>query len=256
MFLRILQIGCGNIGGVIAKITLANAYGLHIVDKNQLNFSAPNHYRDILSVQNNDFDIILLAIKPQDFTKVINEIKALCGKQTNIVSIMAGISMQKLQETFPNAQGFARLMPNLGLESGYGITLVLDKTRHEKVDNFIKSVFASSGNIALPVQSDDEIARLTPFTGSGAALFLKLADILAKELAKESKIPASGAQKITLSVLGQSLDMAKTRTFDEAIKKIASKGGITQAMLDTVLIDIENSLSAGQKRANELEKSL
>lgn len=241
-------------GGVIAKIAITNMYDLYIVDTHPPKFSTSKYCRHVSEVTENNFDIILLAIKPQDFPQVANEVAALCNKYTNIISIMAGIPIKRLQKAFPDTQSFARLMPNLGLENCYGVTLVLDNTQNKPVSEFIQSIFASNGNTVIPVESESDITKLTPFTGSGAALFLNLANILTKKLAHEFKIDK--AQEIISSIMMQSINMAKTQTFDKAITKIASKGGITQAMLDNFSIDIDSSINAGQKRAKELEESL
>ena len=68
--------------------------------------------------------IILLAVGPQDFEKAASSIKDFITKEQLVVSICAGITIEKLMELFQEHKKFARIMPNTMIETGFGYSAV------------------------------------------------------------------------------------------------------------------------------------
>jgi pyrroline-5-carboxylate reductase len=244
--MKVLQIGKGNMGGVIADIIVKKGYDLTIVDK----------FADGCIRSLNDeslplsFDIILIAVKPQNFDEIADELRWFCHEETVVVSIMAGSSVATLRKRVKKAYDVTRVMPNIGMKSGCGISLVFNSW-FPSSKKFVQEIFGSDGNVILQVDSDEEIDRLTPFTGSGAALFLKLASILTAEFAKSSGANLEKSREIVMKILTQAFEMS-AGGFDEAIAKIASKGGITEAMLNAFETNLPDAIAAGQKKALQL----
>ena len=62
------------------------------------------------------------------------------------------------------------------------------------------------------------------------------------------------------NVMQQACKMLKSQSCNAAIEKIASKGGITQAMVNAVENDMQNiaskAIEAGQERAKSLAKEI
>ena len=65
-------------------------------------------------------DFIILSMKPQDAAEAILQIKKFLNQKTILISIMAGISIKKLQKLSDHKK-MVRMMPNLGLSVGHGI---------------------------------------------------------------------------------------------------------------------------------------
>lgn len=235
----VAQIGNGNMGSVISEIIAKNGYNLTVINKNS-------------KIPDEKFDIVIIATKPQIFNDIKELTLNLCKNSSLVISIMAGISSFELKKAFP-LQKVARIMPNIGLKTNCGVSLYFKKTKlPKKLENFIQSIFASNNNLLINLQSDDEINNLTPFTGSGSALFLKFASIFQEEFLKYSEIEERLLQRIIMQIIMQALDMSQNQSFDDAINKIASKGGVTQAMIEGFNVEITQAINAGQKKGRDL----
>ncbi len=69
-------------------------------------------------------DVLLLAVKPQVYEAVINEIKGVCREEQLILSIAPGKTLSWLAERFGKPVRLVRTMPNTPAMVGEGITAV------------------------------------------------------------------------------------------------------------------------------------
>ena len=67
-------------------------------------------------------DVILLCIKPQDYNNISKEIRGRIKSDALIISIMAGINVQTLQNSL-NHEFIIRAMPNAPALYGKGVTV-------------------------------------------------------------------------------------------------------------------------------------
>jgi len=65
-------------------------------------------------------DVILIAVLPQNIIKVAQNIKNYLSESTIIISICAGIKMEKLENIFGNHHKFVRIMPNTMIDVQHG----------------------------------------------------------------------------------------------------------------------------------------
>lgn len=117
-------IGCGHMGSGIAK-TLAphQQIFLHDNDPSKTKHVASEIGATICETNEDLVDnaeIIILAVKPQDVSKVSSQIRAKLKHSQLIVSIIAGTSMATLKHLFGTAT-ILRMMPNLALIYGQGV---------------------------------------------------------------------------------------------------------------------------------------
>lgn len=68
-----------------------------------------------------DTDLLILAVKPQDFNDLAPKIAPYLTSRTTVVSIMAGITLQQLASSLGTTQ-VVRAMPNSPVELGLGMT--------------------------------------------------------------------------------------------------------------------------------------
>ncbi len=244
--MKILQIGCGAMGAPIYKEICKKYSNIRVLEKNSAPF-------------NEIFDVIIIAVKPQDFPSVAEIINKISAVNTVIFSIMAGISLQCLAKNITKTANFIRIMPNLGMVTENGIALVLDKINSPFTRQFIADIFSENSTI-MYTKSDDEIDKYTPVTGSGMAYFLLLGKMIQDYAASNFEISQQDSAKIACKLLQNAAEMAQKSSFDEAIAKIASKGGITQCAIDNMQEgmrkSLENGLKSGEERAFELSKLL
>ncbi|MGE5197507.1 MAG: pyrroline-5-carboxylate reductase family protein, partial [Deltaproteobacteria bacterium] len=133
---RIGIIGFGNMGSAIAKLLKAD-YRIFVFEKDA---SKTNGLADIQAASGiadvvNKVDTVILAVKPQDFDAVLDEIRT-CSNLTDklFISIAAGITTQYMEKTLGVAR-VIRAMPNMPAKIGLGITC-LSKGRFATEEDF------------------------------------------------------------------------------------------------------------------------
>ena len=91
--------------------------------------------------------IKILSVKPQQLNS-IKELNPLANnKNQTIVSILAGVSLNKLQTSFPSHH-CVRAVTNIPIVIGKGLSgIAFSKHVEEQEKSFIKMIFASSGKI-------------------------------------------------------------------------------------------------------------
>jgi pyrroline-5-carboxylate reductase len=173
--MKLTIIGAGAMAMAMAK-GLENKYDLEFV------------VRDISKVDNNysvyrldNFDItdknIVLAIKPYALKSVASKLK---GKADTIYSILAGSSLEELQETI-EAKNYIRTMPNISARFGASTTIITGDST--KKDEAIE-IFSSIGD-TFWVDTQKEIDIATAVAGSGPALLALVAEAMMDGLVKE-----------------------------------------------------------------------
>lgn len=152
---RIGFIGCGNMGsaiiGGIIKSKLCKAELIFASDKNETFRKNLEEEYGIKTFDDNkevvkNSDILILSVKPQIYKIVIDEIRDLVSNETIIVTIAAGISINKAEELFNKDVKLVRTMPNTPALVGEGMSAVCPNknvTREEL--ELVKTIFNSFG---------------------------------------------------------------------------------------------------------------
>src|ERR1051325_1588370 len=128
--MKITIAGCGNMGLIYARAFLK----YDIVSREELLLAEKNETRkeqlmklDIgeVTVVNDgaikESDIIVLAVKPQDFAELAGDLKKVISEKNVIISIMAGMKVASNYAAFVS-QNIVRAMPSSPAELGLGMT--------------------------------------------------------------------------------------------------------------------------------------
>ena len=211
-------------------------------------------------------DCVFLCVKPQNFPEILPSL-ADCHNVSNklFVSVAAGINTTMISEATNNAP-VVRAMPNTPMLIGKGVIAVC---RNDKVTDsdfeFVCNVFRSSGSVICIDES--EMNRIICVTGSSPAyVFLMIKAMY--DGAKSQGLLADGSgygltekeliDSICNTIIGAAeLMKSATKTPDEQIATVASKGGTTERAIAELLRYqfCEGVVSAMQKctdRADEL----
>jgi len=119
--MRILQLGCGNMGGAMLAGWLAGGLdpaAFTVVDPFLAQAPAGVTLLDAVPQGTAAFDVVLLGFKPQQLPDASGAIAPLVGPQTLLLSILAGVDLATLRKLFPAAGGIVRVMPNLAASMG------------------------------------------------------------------------------------------------------------------------------------------
>ena len=117
-------IGYGNMGQAIAE-RIKEKYAVCVFDKDKNKISA---LENIVAVSDlvhlvQQSEIIILAVKPQDFKSVLDEIKSSVGEKL-IITIAAGISTEYIKSLLGQSVRVVRIMPNLPSQIGRGVSVI------------------------------------------------------------------------------------------------------------------------------------
>lgn len=148
-------IGAGNMGkaiisGIISSgITPAENVIVYDVYKPALTALADEFGIQVVTNESavvENSDLIVLAVKPGMVSGVIEKIAPSVSDECVIVSIAAGISIEKLSEGLPKQSKIVRVMPNTPAMVGCGMSALSPNQYLTDEDcNFVKSVFDSFG---------------------------------------------------------------------------------------------------------------
>jgi pyrroline-5-carboxylate reductase len=168
--MRISIVGCGNMGLAYArsflKYNLVSKENLLLVEKSETRKNALNKLNIGKVVSNFDdsistYDIIILAVKPQDFSSISHGLKDFLGDNSLVLSIMAGISITQLQEKLDH-RIIVRAMPNLPAQLGMGMTAFTSAKgitieQLKKAENLLgstgRTVYFEDENLHPPTQA-------------------------------------------------------------------------------------------------------
>ena len=202
---------------------------------------------------------VFLAVKPQMFDTVLDEIGGSVKADTVIVSIAAGITAEYIRsKTLPDAKVIL-VMPNTPLLLGVGAS-ALAKSEPTTDEEFatVCSFFDACGISAkLPENKMKEIIAINGSSPAFIYLFAKaFVDYAEKEgIAKETALPL-----FAQSLIGSAKMLTDSGySIEELIKMVSSPGGTTLAGLDELYKgELEKTVDAActacTRRAYELSK--
>lgn len=266
--MNILIIGGGNMGLTYAKAFI-NA---HIVGSDQLMILEKDNKDKVSYLENlklakihinpsivKDAELIILSVKPQDVAGLFSEIKPYINENQIILSIMAGITIQRIKDGLEVTK-VIRAMPNLPSQIGVGMTAFTSTEAVSKnEEQWIQNLLQTTGK-AIYVDNEQLINAVTAISGSGPAYVYYVMDAMMRA-AEEIGLSGSVAELLVEQTFTGALDLLKLNTDDcqTWIQKVSSKGGTTEAaiktfnahQLDTGIIE---GAKAAFKRAEELGK--
>lgn len=258
-------IGAGNMANAIIRGYLPNAQSNKIlaydisseklIQLEKLGIEIKNDLNALLT----DSDYLFLAIKPQNITEVLLNIKDTISKDTIIVSIVAGITEDYIKKTLGYDAKIVLVMPNTPILLGEGASVLskISPTTDEEFD-FVCSIFKSSGKIEkLP---SNKINEIIPINGSSPAFIYEFAKYFVS-YAKDNNIN----EHIALNLFAQTLIGSATMItnsgydLDTLIEMVSSKGGATIEGLRSFRNNnteniIKDACKATTQRAYELSK--
>lgn len=270
-------IGFGNMGQAIAE-QLKNDYRVCVFDKDThktSNLSDIKATKDAIDLVK-ETDKIILAIKPQHFEEVLNEIKNYI-KDKLIISIAAGISTGYLEKILGPVR-VVRAMPNLAIKIGNGVTC-LSKGKFTSFDDldFAENLFDYLGE-ARQIE-ENKMNAATAVSGSGPGFCFDIAgrcninqnnledfrkfvkdkfEPSLKNAAEKIGFSEEEAEFLSVSTGNSCISLVKNTnlSLEELKKQVTSKGGTTEAGLAVLEKGgfLEEAVKAAKKRAEELSK--
>jgi len=202
-------------------------------------------------------DLIVLAVKPQDAINLYPSMKPFVTEDHIILSIMAGVKIDTIEEGL-GVKKIIRAMPNLPAQIGMGMTAFTaneEVTKNELIE--VQNLLSTTGK-AIYFANESMIDASTAISGSGPAYVYYFMDAMINA-AKEMGFTDSQADLLVWQTFNGSIHLLNKNTLscDEWIARVKSRGGTTEAALDTFKgnnldSSIKDGLKAALKRAVEL----
>ncbi|USK56397.1 pyrroline-5-carboxylate reductase [Cytobacillus solani] len=229
-------IGCGKmaqamIGGMLQSNTVqpeqivASARSQETIDQASEKFQIQVTANNMLVAE--QADILFLAIKPNLHAQIIEEIKHSIKKDTIIITIAAGISLDFLEESFNQPIKAVRSMPNTPSLVGEGMSAICanDFVTKDELENIIH-VFSSFGEIEV---IEEKLMNAIPaISGSSPAYVYMFIEALADGGVKNGLPREQSYHLAAQAVLGAAKMVLESAKHPGELKdEVCTPGGAT-----------------------------
>ncbi|MBI4285447.1 MAG: pyrroline-5-carboxylate reductase [Chloroflexi bacterium] len=234
--MRLAFIGGGNMGeallaavlgkGIAAPAAIvisdvAEARRQHLLDKYAVSVTPDNR----AAIQ--DRDIVLLAIKPQNLSAVMSELRGKLRPAQLVLSIVAGARISAIARGLDH-KCIVRTMPNTPAQIGEGITVwtaTSEVTAEQK--GWVRAIMGATGQ-EIYVEDEKYLDMATAVSGSGPAYVFLFVECLV-EAAVNIGLPREIAEALVLRTLSGSAHLIEKsgKTPAELRRMVTSPGGTT-----------------------------
>ncbi len=257
-------IGCGNmasamIGGIIKKGIAAKdeiiASGRSQVTADRISGLGIRRAENNSQVVE-ESQIIILAVKPQYYEEIIEEIRHLASPDKIFVSIAPGKTLSWLEERFKKPVKLVRTMPNTPAQVGEGMSaLTPGRLVSDEEADLVTRIFRGFGEAELvsePLQD-----AVVGVSGSAPAYIFMLIEAMADEAVAEGMPRAQAYRFASQAVLGSARMVLETGRHPGELKdmvcspagttiqavKILEKEGFRSAVMEAMQVCCEKARS-------------
>lgn len=244
---KIALIGAGHMGGALAAGWLRNkrtgikAEDILIVDPSPsevvealIEDHGLEHIDRLSLTASTQIGTVVLAVKPQVLDSLAESLSPLLTKETAILSIMAGITIKRLENVFGD-RPIVRAMPNTPTAVGSGISVCVSNPAGEHFEKQATKLLKVGGDVEW-VRDERLLGAVTAVSGSGPAYVFLLAEALAGAGFAEG-LPRELADKLARqTIVGAGALLAASNKSPQDLRRaVTSPNGTTQAALDVLM---------------------
>lgn len=200
---------------------------------------------------------ILIAVKPQYVTSVLEEIAPAITKDHLLISIAAGVTLEKMEAACPAATRIIRAMPNTPALIGLGATGIAPGNHASKEDLELAQKLLQSVGI-VSITEEAQLDSVTGLSGSGPAYVYTFIESLALQAEKEGLAADEALKLATQTIIGAAHMVRQTGLSPrELVNQVTSPGGTTLAGLAALTEHgFEKSIAAGVHAATERSREI
>jgi pyrroline-5-carboxylate reductase len=264
--MKIGLIGCGRMGsaliGGIAKSNITPPGNIIVHDPNAESVETLVNSIAASPAENNTdlsskSDTILLAVKPQYVTSILEEIASVITPNHLIVSIAAGVTINKMEACCPEGTRIIRAMPNTPAMIGYGATGIAAGHNATSDDlGIARKMMQSVGTVVET--TEPQLDAVTGLSGSGPAYVYTMIKALANQAEEEGLESGDALQLATRTVMGAAHMLEQTaKSPQDLIDQVTSPGGTTLAGLAVLAeLGFENTVAQCVHKATERSREI
>ena len=182
-------------------------------------------------------DVVFVATKPNQVIDVLKQIHGFfIDGDKLLVSIAAGVTLDKLQKYLPDKTRVIRVMPNTPALVGEGMSgMVGGKYAKEEDVEYVKSLLSVIGK-CIVVEKEEQMDIVTAISGSGPAFYYKVINDIARA-GEKLGMEYEKALLLSIQTAIGSAKMALNReiSMEQLISNVATKGGCTAVGIDSMV---------------------
>lgn len=263
---KVAVIGGGKMGGILVSGMISrNIVAAENITVADIDSSRLDELRASLNIQTTsdnkkavkEADIILLAVKPQNFPETLKEISGLSVKTKLFISIAAGVTTDEIEKLLTKTPRVLRVMPNVNALAGEGAAAVSRGHFAKKED--IQYALAILQAVGLAVEVDEKLMDVvTGLSGSGPAYCFLMIEALT-DAGVHMGLTRNLAEKLAAqTMLGSARLCLEGKLHPAQLKNmVTSPGGTTAAGLKIleegkIRATLMAAVEAATNRAREL----
>jgi pyrroline-5-carboxylate reductase len=172
-------------------------------------------------------DLVVVAVRPQHVDAVLRSVAPLLGARV-LVSVAAGIPLQRLLDPLPGGSLVARVMPNVPAALGLGVFLLVPGTLGPARER-VEDLFALAGEV-VPI-AEELFDAATAVSGCMAGMLARFVEAFTVA-AQAHGVPADTAARLAVaSVHGAAALIAREDDAAAVGAAAATPGGMTAAAI-------------------------
>lgn len=202
-------------------------------------------------------EIVIVAVKPQQMGAVLAGIRDTVPGQALVVSIAAGIALDRLAAGLPPGQRIVRVMPNTPCLIGRGVSCFSLGPHATRADAQDVARLLSAVGAAFEVP-ESQLDAVTGLSGSGPAFVYSMIEAMTEGGIANGLPPGLAAELSALTAAGAAEMVLKTKEPPAVLRdQVTSPGGTTQAGLAVLKEQrfqaaVVEAVTAATRRSNEL----
>lgn len=204
-------------------------------------------------------NILFLTVKPQVVANVLSELQPIVKKDTLIVSVVAGLKIDKIEAAFKE-NAVVRVMPNTPVAVGEGMTALALGTNAQATDGEIaQKIFNAVGKTVLLGESSMD--AVTGLSGSGPGYAFVIIDALADAGVKVGLTRKDAITLAAQTLLGSAKMVLETGEHPAKLRDMVTspagttiagihvleQAGLRAALIDAVEVATLRSKNMGEK---------
>ena len=264
--MRIGIIGCGNMGGALTRGILSKRIlpfnNIYVNDRDQQKTRELYRKFGIRVTDAQELvrrsNFIIVAVKPQDAGRILGSIAKDLDSAKHLISIMAGLSLAKIEKLTGRKIAVTRAMPNMAAIAGKSMTCVCHNKR-VKEKAVVNRIFSSVGEV---IELDEKhMDAVTAVSASGLAYFYHLAECLRDAAVKLGLKKEHAVKFAEETLIGSGALLEHAQTGAEVLReRITSKKGTTEAALSVLRSKefkrlVLMAVNEAARRSKELSKT-
>jgi pyrroline-5-carboxylate reductase len=176
-------------------------------------------------------DVILLAVKPQDFMATLGSISESLSSSPLIVSFAAGIKIKSIEEKLGKGSRVIRVMPNTPMVMGRGMSAIsLGSAATSDDQGWVRGFLSKAGEVIVVDESLQDAVTAT--SGSGPAYFFAFTEAVVGAARRLGIAQEDAVTLASQTLIGAALMVEKSGKDLKTLREnVTSPNGTTAAAL-------------------------